>query len=204
MKKYLVLCVGMGSLAVFSGGCTAFKASVKPVEVAKAQPLEAKYDYSDLKWLGRASGQDIQSSAFMKGLFVKPTFVVMGIQNRTSRHVDTKAITDTLRGGILESGKANFVNETQRDNLILEQGYQLGHVTPETRAAIGKQLGANFMISGLLIEITKKPPKEVTWSRQEEVFYQMTLEITDLTTGLITWQKQYERARIESKPIEGW
>jgi uncharacterized protein (TIGR02722 family) len=204
MKKQFACLAGIGLIAVFSGGCTAFNASVKPVEVDKAQPMEAKYDYSDLKWLGSASGQDIMSSGFLKGLPSKPTFVIMGIQNRTTRHVDTKAITDTMRGGVLDAGKANFVNESRRDDLLREQGYQLANCTPETRMAIGKQLGANYMISGSLIEIIKKAPKEVRLSRKEEVFYQMTLEITDLTTGLVTWQKQYERARLESKPIIGW
>jgi uncharacterized protein (TIGR02722 family) len=204
MMKHFACVAGIGLLAVFSGGCTAFKASVAPVDVDKAKPMEAKYDYSDLKWLGSASGQDILSSGFLKGLPGKPTFVIMGIQNRTTRHVDTKAITDTMRGGILDAGKANFVNESRRDDMLREKGYQLANCTPETRMAIGKELGANYIISGSLIEIIKKAPKEVRLARKEEVFYQMTLEITDLTTGLITWQKQYERARVESKPIIGW
>ncbi len=204
MMKQAIGGMVLAGMLVVCGGCTAFKASVQPVDVEKAQPMDAKYDYSDLKWLGNASAQDILGSSFLKSLPSKPTFVIMGIQNRTTRHVDTKAITDTLRGVVLDAGKGQFVNESRRDELLREQGFQLNNCTPETRTAIGKQLGANLMISGSLIEIIKKAPKEVRLSRKEEVFYQMTLEITDLTTGLITWQKQYERARMESKPIVGW
>jgi PBP1b-binding outer membrane lipoprotein LpoB len=41
-------------------------------------------------------------------------------------------------------------------------------------------------------------------SRKEEIYYQLTIEVTDLETGLIAWTQQKERARGASKPVVGW
>lgn len=193
----------MGAGCLLLTGCSAFRASVKDVDVATAKPMDTGYDYTDLRWLGNSVGDEICASPLLKEAR-KPIFVVMGIQNRTERHIDTKAITDTMRTVVINAGKANFVNETQRDNLLKEQGYQLANCTPETRVAIGKQLGAKYMLTGSLIEIRKDSPKGIRLSKQEEVYYQLTMEITDLETSLIAWTTQKERARGASKPILGW
>lgn len=198
-------CFAAAGIALALGsGCSAFRASVKDVDVATAKPMDTGYDYGDLRWLGNTVGDDIIGSDLIKGASSKPIFVVMGIQNRTTRHIDTKAITDTIRTVVINAGKANFVNETQRDNLLKEQGYQLANCTPETRVAIGKQLGAKYMLTGSLVELRKESPRQVRLSKQEEVYYQLTMEITDLETSLIAWTVQKERARGASKPVIGW
>jgi uncharacterized protein (TIGR02722 family) len=194
----------MGIGLLLASGCSAFRASVKEVDVATAKPMDTGYDFGDLRWLGSSVGEEIAGSELIKSAQGKPIFVVMGIQNRTTRHIDTKAITDTMRTVVINSGKANFVNESQRDNLLKEQGYQLANCTPETRVAIGKQLGAKYMLTGSLVELRKDSPKGVRLSKQEEVYYQLTMEITDLETSLIAWTTQKERARGASKPILGW
>jgi penicillin-binding protein activator len=195
-----VVCAGL----VFGGGCAMFRSSVQTVDVNNAKPMDADYDFSDLKWLGDSVGNEILGSEVVHKAAGKPIFVVMGVQNRTSRHIDTKALTDTMRTVIINSGKANFVNESQRDTLLKEQGYQLANCTPETRVHIGKQLGASLMLTGSLVELRKQSPREARVSRKEEVFYQLTVEVTDLETGLIAWTTQKERARSASRPIIGW
>jgi PBP1b-binding outer membrane lipoprotein LpoB len=60
------------------------------------------------------------------------------------------------------------------------------------------------MLTGSLVELKKKSPRQVRVSSQEEIYYQLTTEITDLETGLIVWTKQQERARTAGKPIIGW
>ena len=134
----------------------------------------------------------------------KPILVVMGVENRTDEHIDTKAITDTIRTKLINSGKASFVNESRRNSLMQEQGYQMANVTPETRVAIGKQLGARYMLTGSLVKITKDTPRQVSLSKKEQVYFQLTVEVTDLETGLIAWTTQKERVRGASKPIMGW
>jgi uncharacterized protein (TIGR02722 family) len=189
---------------MLGSGCSAFRSSVQEVDVATAKPMDAGYDFGDLRWLGNSVGTDLSSCPLLGQAAKKPILVVMGIQNRTSKHIDTKAITDTMRTVVINSGKADFVNESQRDTLLKEQGYQLANCTPETRTAIGRQLGAKYMLTGSLVELKKEQPKSVRLSKKEEIYYQLTVEVTDLETGLIAWTEQKERARGASKPIVGW
>ena len=189
---------------ILGSGCRAFRARVSESDVNKPVRMSADYDYEDLRTMGKAVGETIMGSEFVKNLKVQPVFVTMGVQNRTNEHIDTKALTDTARATMFEAGKVSFVNESRRDDLLKEQGYQAANATQESRAAIGKQLGANYMLSGSLVEIKKKSMKQARVSSQEEIYFQLTMEVTDLETGLIVWQKQFERARTASKPLIGW
>jgi uncharacterized protein (TIGR02722 family) len=196
--------VALVSALTLGAGCTAFRSSVQEVNIPTAKPLDASYDYSDLHWLGNSIGAELGSTPLLGQASKKPILVVMGIQNRTSEHIDMKAITDTIRTVVINSGKASFVNESQRDALLKEQGYQLANCTPETRTAIGRQLGAKYMLTGSLIEIRKEEPRQIRASRKEEIFYQLTVEVTDIESGLIAWTQQRERARSATRPFIGW
>lgn len=189
--------------AVIMTGCSAFHASVQQEDVGKAAatPMDVGYDFGDLRWLGESVSGDMMDAPVMGG---KPILVVMGIENRTDEHIDTKAITDSIRTKLINSGKANFVNESRRDQTLKEQGYQLANCTPETRVMIGKQLGARYMLTGSLVKIKKDTPRQVRVSKQEQIYFQLTVEVTDLQTGLIAWTTQKERVRSASKPLIGW
>jgi penicillin-binding protein activator len=191
------------STALIGAGCSMFRATVKNEDVATASavPLNTGYDFADLRWLGETVAGDLMVSPLLEG---KPIMVVMGIENRTDEHIDTKAITDSIRTKLINAGKASFVNESQRDNLLKEQGFQLANCTPETRTLVGKQLGARYMLTGSLIKIKRESPREVRMSKQEQVYFQLTAEVTDLQTGLIAWTAQKERVRGASRPILGW
>lgn len=192
------------SALVLGTGCSAFRASVQNEDVAtaSAKPMDTGYDFGDLRWLGDSVSLDMMASPILEA--GKPILVVMGVENRTDEHIDTKAITDSIRTKLINSGRASFVNESQRDNLLREQGFQLANCTPETRTMVGKQLGARYMLTGSLVKITKDTPRQVRLSKQEQVFFQLTVEVTDLETGLIAWTTQKERVRGASKPLIGW
>lgn len=193
----------MVSAITMGSGCSMFRATVQNTDVATASatPMNVGYDFGDLRWLGESVAGDLMSNPILDN---KPIFVIMGIENRTDEHIDTKAITDSIRTKLINSGKAGFVNESQRDNQLREQGFQLANCTPETRVMVGKQLGAKYMMTGSLIKIKRENPRQVSMSRKEDVYFQLTAEVTDLQTGLIAWTTQKERVRSASKPILGW
>ena len=130
--------------------------------------------------------------------------MIAGVQNRTKRYVDTKALTDRVRTLLFQSGKVQFVNEVQREALLREQGYQAANVTPETQVAVGRQIGAKYMFSGSFVEMEKTSPREVRVSRKEINYYKLTIEVTDLETGLIAWTTEKEFAREARLPLIGW
>lgn len=188
---------------MIGNGCSVFRASVQNEDVSKAaaKPMDTSYDFADLRLLAETVSSELESSPILDK---KPILVVLGIENRTDEHIDTKAISDTIRTKLINDGKASFINESRRDAFMHEQGYQLANCTPETQTLIGKQLGARYMLTGSLIKITKDTPKQLSLSKKEQVYFRLTVEVTDIQTGLIAWTTQKERVRGASKPILGW
>ena len=54
-----------------------------------------------------------------------------------------------------------------------------------------------------LVNLASSSP-EVRVSKKQDVFYQLTMEVTDLQSGEILLIKQVTRMRRASKPIIGW
>lgn len=187
-----------------STGCAAFRASTTDVDVNQPKHMSQNYDYTDMRNITQGVVDEIGASPFLSNQPQPPIMMVAGVQNRTSRYVDTKALTDKIRTSLIQSGKAQFVNEARREELLKEQGYQAAHATPATQAAVGRQLGAKYMVSGSLIEMESSSPRQVRVSKQKLSYYKLTVEVTDLESGLITWTTEKEFARQASLPLIGW
>ncbi|MDA0578369.1 MAG: hypothetical protein O3B24_09755, partial [Verrucomicrobia bacterium] len=134
----------------------------------------------------------------------QPIVVDMGIENRTATHADMKAITDSITTKMMDASKIRLVNASRRDDLLKEQGYQLANCTDATKTAIGRQLGAKYMLTGSLIEISHDEGKGIHLKKDSDAYYQLTVEVTDLETSLIVVRKQLDRLRRASKPVIGW
>ena len=197
------LMVGVAAMALGSG-CAMFRASVAEVDVNQKQHMDADYDYSDMKQMTRNFVDAMLASRIIKDAAQPPIMMVANVQNRTQKFEDMKNFTDHVRTLLLQSGKVRFINETRRDDLLREQGYQAANATPETQVNVGRQLGAKFMVSGSFTEMNQASMKQVRISKQEVKYYKLTFEITDLETSELIWTKEEEFARKESQPLIGW
>jgi len=193
------------ALALLLGsGCAAVRASYRTVPLSQQKHYDASFDATDMRSITDSVVAELLQSPFLSQHREPPIMMVAGVENRTSQYVDTKNLTDRIRTELIRSGKVRFVNAARREDLLREQGYQAAHVTPETQVAIGKQLGARYMLTGSLTEMSQKSPRQVRLSRQEWKYYKLTVEVTDLETGLIVWTTEKEFQREASKPLIGW
>jgi uncharacterized protein (TIGR02722 family) len=182
--------------------CTATTRQVDPEE-----PLtyDATYTFSDKKKIVNDLVQSLTTNPPLGDGTDRPVVIVYGVANRTSEHIDTSGITDEIRKEIILSGKARFVNKTQRENIALETDYQLnGPVAPETQIALARQVGAKYMLTGTLRSIEKEAPKQVRLKKKSYIYYSLNLELTSIETSLIEWADSVELVREASKPIIGW
>lgn len=184
-------------------GCMAFRRSITDKKPEDASTLTAMYDQRDMLQWGKLISEDIINHPFMKSND-KPFIADLGIQNRTQIHMDMQSLADTITTGLLDSGKVRLANTSDRDKMLKEQGFQLANCTMDTRVKIGKLLGAKYMMTGALMEMSQQSGKEVRVSKQKDVYYQLTIKITDLETGEVVMAKQRDRLRRESKPLIGW
>lgn len=191
-----------GLCAVMLVGCRATTRDISPDEQLH---YDETYDFSDKKAIVDELVTSLASKPPLCCRDGRPVIVIYGVANRTSEHIDTSGITDDIRQEILATQKARFVNKTQRANIEEELGYQYGgNVSPETRMQRARQIGAQYMLTGTLRSIKKKQPDQVRFKRRTLQYYSLTLELTDLETGLIEWTDSVEIARESAKPFIGW
>jgi penicillin-binding protein activator len=127
-----------------------------------------------------------------------PIVMVTNLQNKTSEHIDTQSIMDMVRVELTNSGRVAFVDKEAREDISKEYDYQgSGMVSDETKKTKGGQIGADFIINGRLDSIVQEIGKEKT------VYYKLTLNLTNLKTGIIAWTNHKEIRKAYKKKSVG-
>ena len=127
-----------------------------------------------------------------------PIVMVTNLQNKTSEHIDTQSIMDMVRVELTNSGRVAFVDKEAREDIANEYDYQnSGMVSDETKKTKGGQIGADFIINGRLDSIVQEVGKEKT------VYYKLTLNLTNLKTGVIAWTNHKEIRKAYKKKSIG-
>lgn len=130
----------------------------------------------------------------------RPVVFVERIKNKTSEHIDTESVTDSISTKLLRSGKFRFVDMSRVDAVKAQLDFQndSGMVDPNKAASFGKQTGAQYMLYGNLSSIVKTN-KDVA-----DVYYKFTLRLLDLESGLIEWADETEIRKTRQKAKIGW
>ena len=118
----------------------------------------------------------------------RPVVFVDKIKNKTTEHIDTESITDTVQTKLLQSGKFRFVDMTAVKAVQEQMQFQMdsGMVDPSKAAAFGKQTGAEFMLYGNMSSIVKRN------SSTKDVYYKFTLKLVNLESGIMEWAGEKE------------
>ena len=129
----------------------------------------------------------------------QPIVMVTNLQNKTDEHIDTQSIMDMVRVELTNSGKVAFVDKDARQDISNEYDYQnSGMVSNQTKKGAGGQVGADFIINGRLDQIVQEVGKEKT------VYYKVTLNLTNLKTGLIVWTNNKQLRKTFKKKTIGF
>lgn len=131
-----------------------------------------------------------------------------GIENRTSEHIDTGGIMDSIRVALLKSGKFRLAATQQGQDELAEQvRFQQGsgRVDPEQAKAFGRQLGADMVLVGKLRSIEKSRPRNIedAGGKTDDVYYQFVMELVDITTGETIWAEQKELRKTKKTSLFG-
>ncbi len=156
-------------------------------DATAVETLTVDFGSTDLQMIAEKMVQSLLSAPVIQEGHL-PVLQVSTVRNTTREHIDTKAITDKIRTTLLNSGKVRFTAAELRPEVIQELEYQRqsGYVDQETRKPVGKQVGADFILTGDITSIAKQ--KDDT----RDVYYKITLNLVDLETGLIAWADEKE------------
>ncbi|SJN58637.1 penicillin-binding protein activator LpoB [Vibrio ruber] len=196
MKKSIILVLG---LAALMSGCA------NKVSYGDAQAVETKtvdFGSTDLQKIAA----DMVDSMMMSGSVAaitrnsRPIVFVDGIKNKTSEHIDTESITDTISTKMLNSGKFRFVDMTRIEAVRKQLDFQNNDALVDKSSSIqfGKMVGAQYMLYGNLSSIVKDTGSD------KDVYYKMTMRLMDLRSGLIEWADETEIRKEQEKSFLGF
>jgi uncharacterized protein (TIGR02722 family) len=189
MNRFIIVIVAISMLALLQFGCAQKRVYTKGkyIDPEEVHLLSDKFVESDLQLIADRLTENLLSSDLMLKEKRKPAVIISLFTNGTDEHIDVLSLTNKMRTQLHKSQRFVFLNERLRKELAKEYEYQAsGYVNPETAKMKGKQIGADWMISGHISSI-RQPV-----GRKEIVYYKTTLEVTDIETSEIIWTEEVE------------
>lgn len=166
-------------------GCNNTK-QVTRVEEDSVIDLSGRWNDTDSRLVAEEMVSDMLMrpwlEEFEKGTGKRPVVIVGLIQNKSHEHIATDTYIKDIEKAILNSGKVRLVQAGDaREDLRKERADQNEFATSETAAKWGKELGADFILQGVVNSIVDSNNK------QKVVFYQTDLELTNIQTNEKVW-----------------
>jgi hypothetical protein len=167
--------------------------------------ISEDFGYSDLKAVTEKMISSMLTNPPISKRDDRPVVIIYGLTNRTDEHLDTQALAEKIQTGLTRSGKVRFIDKQARNKIAKEIGYQRGGmVTPDTRVKLGKQVGAEYMITGSITSITAEEGRGFRIKGTRVKYYKIALNLTDINTNIIEWSDEQEFARKVAEPFIGW
>ena len=192
-----LFCAGMLSLSLLSG-CAS---TVKYGDAAEVETTTIEFGSTDLQIVAEKMVDSLLSFPPIVQVTNerRPVMFVDYIKNKTTEHIDTESITDTISSRLLRSGKFRFIDMTKVNDVKDQLKYQTsgGMVNRDTAVKVGRQIGAEYMLYGNLSSIVKKA------SGTRDVYYKFTLKLMHLESGIVEWADEKEIRKTREKSLFG-
>lgn len=128
-----------------------------------------------------------------------PAFLAVDrVSNRTSEHIDTRMLMNEITTALVKK-EIVFVDRSKREQAIeeIEIG-QSGLIDSETAIPVGNLKSPNYILSG---EITEN----LQYIKGKKVQYLVvTLQLTELSSGIVKWQEQQSFLKESSESSVTW
>ncbi|MFM2476806.1 penicillin-binding protein activator LpoB [Celerinatantimonas sp. MCCC 1A17872] len=201
MSKKTSLLVTSAVIAAL--GLTGCAEKVSYGDAQAVETVNVNFGSTDLQKIANNMTDSLLASGFTQKLSAQgktPVIYVEGIKNKTSEHIDTESITNSISTKLLQSGKFQFVDMTRVNAVRKQLNYQnqSGMVDPDKAVRFGHQVGAQYMLYGNLSSIVKSN------SSTKDVYYKMTMRLMDLKTGLLVWADETQIRKDAKRSLFGW
>jgi penicillin-binding protein activator len=197
----LIIATTVGLAITMVTGC-AQKSVVRYGDATSVETTDINFGSTDLQKVAGEMTDSLLLSPVVGTLTQnkRPVMFVERIKNKTSEHIDTESITDSISTKLLRSGKFRFVDmarvEAAREQIQFQKGG--GMVDTNKSVQFGKQIGAEYMLYGNLSSIVKSNKDK------SDVYYKFTIRLMDLESGLVEWADETEIRKTKAKESVGW
>ena len=195
MSSYVVIIM----LIAFLGGCAS--TSVERVKPEDVVDLSGRWNDTDSRMVAEEMIKDSLSRPWIGNYVAKnkkpPTVIVGSVVNRSHEHINIQTFTKDLERELTNSGQVRFVASAgERGELREERAEQMIHSSEDTAKGIGKEVGADFMLKGVINTLQDEE------KGTKVVYYQINLELIDIESNIKVWlgdkkiKKVVERRRL--------
>jgi penicillin-binding protein activator len=185
--------LSLAALVLVSGGCAKQVTRVSPDQ---AIDLSGRWNDVDSRLVADALirqsfdaqyGQGWATSFTQAHAGRKPTVIVGTIRNRSMEHIPVETFVRELERAYLNSGQVQVVASAEERQEVRDERFdQQEHASADTRARLGKERGADYMLQG---DITSIEDRE---GGRRVVYYQVDVTLVNLETNAKTWTGQHK------------
>jgi penicillin-binding protein activator len=147
--------------------------------------LSDQWNQNDLQLVAKKMVESLTASPAFAQIQGQPLLVISRLRNSTSEHIDMASLGDMIQTDLQKTGKFAFQDKAARQDVAEEYEYQQsGYVNPGQAKGPGQQASADYVMTGDLASIVQEV------GSNKEVYYKMTLKLTNLRTGVLVWTDQ--------------
>jgi len=183
------------ALAAVSGCAT----KVERLDESQAVDLSGAWNDTDSRMVSQEMIQDSLARAWLQEFRGRPgqnrpAVIVGEVRNMSHEHINTQTFTLEMERALINSGKVDFVaSKAERGGIRDERKDQDINAREDTRNAMGKELGADFMLTGTINTIID--PSGDTQVR----FYQVNMTLISLADNRKVWVGQKDIRKLVTR-----
>ena len=170
---------------IILGGCSASK-QVTRVDADTTIDLSGRWNDTDSRMVADDIIQDCLTHPWINDHGIstggKPVVIVGGIRNKSMEHIPVATFITDIERAFINSGKVRTVSSASERSEMREERADQGEFSAiETVKRMGRELGADYMMTG---EINTIEDRE---GGDQVIFYQTDLTLTNIETNEKIW-----------------
>ncbi len=170
-------------IAILVASCAKTVTRISPDEQVD---LSGRWNDTDSKLVAEEMINDVLNRPWRENFAQaegrKPVVIVGVVSNKSSEHIESETFIKDLEREFINSGTIRVVqNSMFRDKMREERADQGEFASPETQSQWGRELGADFMLFGVITSITDSN------KREKVISYKVNLELANLETNEKVW-----------------
>lgn len=182
MRRYFILSVLSFGLLVT--GCQ--QRVVKRVDPDQQIDLSGRWNDVDSKLVAKEMIQDVLNRPWRTNFESKngrkPVVIIGIVKNKSSEHIDAENFIKDMEKEFINTATVKVVQGGEfREQIRKERADQQEYASPETMKKWKKEMGADFMMTGVISSITDE------YGKQKVVYYQINLELSDMESNEKVW-----------------
>jgi penicillin-binding protein activator len=186
--------IALGSALMLGCGGT----SVERMDVNKTKDLSGDWNDTDSRMVSEEMVKDVLSAPWLARSKAEgkktPSLIVGEIKNLSHEHIAVNTFVGDIERVLINAGDVQFVaSSTERQEIRTERKDQDTNAAEETRKAMGKEQGADFMLKGEINTIIDAEGKT------QVKYYQIDLTLISLADNRKVWVGQKKIKKLVEK-----